>query len=57
MENTKVMEILTCKKCGFILGTRLRMGEYGGVCLACLNMERKKKINWNERQSWLTGYL
>ncbi len=51
------MEIRKCKQCGFILGTRPRSKDEGGECLACLNKDRKKYINWQERQSWLTKYL
>ena len=51
------MEIRTCKECGFILGTRPGLKDVGGVCLACLNKDRKKTINWKERQNWLTDYL
>ena len=51
------MEIQTCKECGFILGTRPGTKDSGGVCLACLNKDRKKSINWEERQNWLTKYL
>lgn len=49
--------IRTCKNCGFILGTRPGMKEENGICLACLNMERKIFIDWHERQHWLTEYL
>ena len=28
-----------------------------GVCLACLNKERKNEIDWKARQQWLTDYL
>ena len=51
------MEIRTCKECGFILGTRPNSKDVNGVCLACLNKERKNTINWKERQTWLTEYL
>lgn len=51
------MEIRTCKECGFILGTRPRSKEDGGVCLSCLNKERKSLIEWKKRQDWLTQYL
>lgn len=51
------MEIRTCKECGFILGTRPNSKDKGGVCLACLNKNAKNKINWQERQEWLTQYL
>ena len=49
--------IRTCKKCGFILGTRPGLLEENGVCLACINSEEKKQINFSERQHWLTKYL
>lgn len=51
------MEIRVCKECGFILGTRPRSKDKGGICLACLNKDRKNTINWKERQEWLTRYL
>ncbi len=51
------MEIKTCKKCGFILNTRPNMKEQDGVCLACINHENKKNINFAERQQWLTDYI
>lgn len=51
------MEIRTCKECGFILGTRPRSKEDGGVCLACANKHRKDNIDWESRQTWLTDYL
>lgn len=46
-----------CKKCGFILDTRPNLKEKDGVCLACINNEKKKEINWKERQLWLTSYI
>lgn len=49
--------IRTCQKCGFILGTRPGLKEENGICLACLNQERKKTIDWTQRQTWLTEYL
>lgn len=49
--------IRTCKECGFILGTRPNSHDVGGVCLACLNKNRKKEIDWEKRQEWLTEYL
>lgn len=51
------MKIQKCKKCGFILGTRPNLRDENGICLACANMAQKKKINWKERQDWLTDYL
>lgn len=51
------MEIRTCKKCGFILGTRPRMKEVDGVCLSCINEEAKKNIDFKARQEWLTKYI
>ena len=51
------MEIKVCKVCGFILGTRPRSKDENGICLACLNKDRKKRIDWVERQKWLTEYL
>ncbi len=51
------MEIRKCRECGFILGTRPNTQDVGGICLACLNKNRKKEINWKQRQDWLTEYL
>lgn len=51
------MEIRTCKYCGFILGTRPNSRDVDGVCLSCLNKDRKKDIHWNNRQEWLTRYI
>lgn len=50
-------EIRTCKKCGFILDTKPGLKEIDGVCLACINAEKKKTINFKERQEWLTKYI
>lgn len=51
------MEIRICKECGFILGTRPGMKEKDGVCFSCLNNQKKKNINWKERQEWLTEFI
>lgn len=51
------MQIQTCKKCGFILGTKPGLKEVDGVCLPCINSENKKNINFNERQQWLSRYI
>ena len=51
------MEIRKCRKCGFILGTRPQLKDVGGVCTACINQEKKKSINFLERQEWLTNYI
>lgn len=51
------MTIRTCRECGFILGTRPRSKEEGGICLACANKHRKDSIDFESRQSWLTEYL
>lgn len=52
------MEIKTCEKCGFIMGTRPGSEKYEGkVCKPCLNNEKKKTINFAERQEWLTQYI
>ncbi len=51
------MDIRTCRECGFILGTRPNSKDEGGVCLACLNKDRKNHIDWKQRQDWLTHYL
>lgn len=49
--------IRTCKKCGFILGTRPGLLEQDGICQACLNIEDKKNIDFAARQQWLSQYL
>lgn len=49
--------IRTCTKCGFILGTRPGLKEVDGVCLACINAEKKETINFSERQTWLDEFL
>jgi hypothetical protein len=46
-----------CKKCGFILGTRPGLKEVDGVCLACINNDNKKNIDFKARQKWLTDYI
>ena len=51
------MKIKVCKECGFILGTRPNLKEVDGVCLACKNKNAKEKINWKERQEWLSRFL
>ena len=51
------MEIRTCKKCGFILGTRPNLKDVDGVCSACINHERRKNVDFEGRQKWLTQYI
>lgn len=51
------MKIRLCRECGFILGARPNLQEKDGVCLACLNKDRKYHIDWKERQNWLTDFL
>lgn len=51
------MEIKVCRECGFILGTRPNMKDNDGICLSCLNKNRKEKIDWKERQEWLTEFI
>jgi len=46
-----------CKKCGFPLGCRPGLKETDGICSACINAEKKKLIDFNERQEWLTEYI
>lgn len=50
-------EIRKCKKCGFILGTRPDIRDIDGVCLPCINAEKKKSIDFESRQKWLTEYI
>ena len=49
--------IRLCKKCAFPLGTRPNTLDVEGVCLACINQENKKSINFKERQDWLDQFL
>jgi len=51
------MHIKLCSKCGFILGTRPNLKEFNGVCSPCINHEKKKLIDFNSRQTWLTQYI
>ncbi|QWB99430.1 flagellin modification protein PseA [Mycoplasmatota bacterium] len=51
------MEIMKCKKCGFILNTRPNFKSIDGVCMPCLNNEKKKIIDFESRQKWLTQYV
>jgi diphthamide synthase (EF-2-diphthine--ammonia ligase) len=51
------MEIRKCKKCGIIMGTRPNTVVTGDICGACINIEKKKTINFKERQEWLTQYI
>lgn len=51
------MEIRKCKRCGFILDTRPGLREIDGVCMPCINHERKKNIDFAARQEWLTEYI
>ena len=46
-----------CLRCGFPLGTRPGMLERDGVCMSCLNQDKKKDINFKERQGWLTKFI
>lgn len=46
-----------CNKCGFILHTKPELKEIGGTCLACINQDNKKFIDFKERQIWLTRYI
>lgn len=45
--------IKRCEKCGFILGTRPGLQDKDGVCLACINYEKSKGFDWDERQKEL----
>ena len=49
--------IKKCKKCGFILETKPGLIVKNGVCLACINSENKKNIDFAERQKWLTKHI
>ena len=53
----KANEIRVCKECGFILGTRPNSKDVNGVCLACLNKDRKNTIDFKSRQEWLTKHI
>jgi hypothetical protein len=49
--------MILCSKCGFPLGTRPGTKDVDGVCLACINSEKKKDIDFKMRQLWLTDYI
>lgn len=49
--------IKTCKRCGIILNTRPGLKELDGTCSACINHDKKKNIDFQSRQEWLTGYI
>ena len=51
------MELKECKNCGFILATRPNLKQQDGVCSACINHEKKKSIDFQSRQKWLTKYI
>ncbi|MEN6384146.1 MAG: flagellin modification protein PseA [Phycisphaerales bacterium] len=55
MKNNNGIRI--CSKCGFILGTRPHTGEKDGVCLACINQDNKKHVDFVGRQKWLTKFI
>lgn len=46
-----------CSHCGFPLDTRPGLIERNGVCLACINNESKKNIDFKARQDWLTSFI
>lgn len=50
-------EIATCRNCGFILNTKPNLKVIDGICLACINSESKKNINFQERQAWLDDFI
>ena len=50
-------EIRLCSKCGFILGTRPQTHEKDGVCMACINHDKKADIDFAKRQEWLSQYI
>ena len=51
------MSIDLCTKCGFILNTRPSSHAVNGVCLACINIEKKEEIDFAERQEFLTKFI
>jgi len=51
------VEIKLCNKCSFILGTRPNLRFVDGVCLPCINSEKKKEIDFKARQKWLNKYF
>ena len=55
--SNKLQKSKYCSKCSFPLGCRPGLKEVDGVCSACINSEKKKKINFKERQEWLTKYI
>lgn len=46
-----------CKVCGFPLEYRPGLKHENGICLACINAEVKKTIDFKKRQEWLTEYI
>lgn len=46
-----------CKICGFPLKGRPGLKDKDGVCLACVNAEAKKNIDFEKRQKWLTEFI
>lgn len=50
-------ELRLCSRCGFPLGCRPGLKEVNGVCSACINADKKKKIDFKKRQEWLTEYI
>jgi hypothetical protein len=46
-----------CVKCGFPEGGRPGVFFVNNVCSACINSEKKKEINFKERQEWLTQFI
>lgn len=46
-----------CIRCGFPLGCRPGLKDVDGVCSACINCEKKKDIDFESRQKWLTEYI
>lgn len=50
-------KILGCKVCGFPIEYRPNLYSKDGICGACLNLEIKKTINFQERQEWLNKHL
>lgn len=57
VKEDNTMEIRKCKKCGFILDTRPGLREIDGVCMPCINHEKKATIDFVARQKWLTELI
>jgi len=49
--------MIRCKKCGFPLDARPNTKSKNSICLACINYENKKNIDFKSRQELLTEII